>query len=150
MIAQHILVPVDFSEHADRAPDYAVGLASKLRARLTLLHVIQRPVASARAMGLSLAPYFQQLELEAGEAMNEYARRAHEAGLECDVTIAHGEPYQQVIDLATTKQMDLIVMGTQGRTGLERFFLGSVAERVVRGAPCPVLVTRSPISPATS
>jgi len=150
MIAQHILVPMDFSGDADQALNYALELAAKLGARLTLLHVIQRPVATARGMGLSLATYFQQLEAEASEAMNDHARRAHQAGLECDVVIKHGEPYQQIIDLATTKQVDLIVMGTQGRSGLERFLLGSVAERVVRLAPCPVLVTRGLTSSSTS
>jgi nucleotide-binding universal stress UspA family protein len=150
MIAQHILVPMDFSGDADQALNYAMELAGKLGARLTLLHVIQRPVASARAMGLSLATYFQQLEREAIETMNDHARRAHQAGLECDVAIEQGEPYQQIIDLATTKQVDLIVMGTQGRSGLERFFIGSVAERVVRLAPCPVLVTRASTSTSSA
>jgi nucleotide-binding universal stress UspA family protein len=150
MIAQHILVPVDFSEYADQALTYAMELASKLGARLTLLHVIQRPIAGARSMAVSLDPYFHQVELMAGETMEEQARRAHEAGLACDVAIVQGEPFQQIIDLASTKQVDLIVMGTHGRTGLQHFLLGSVAERVVRLAPCPVLVTRRPTSTPTS
>ena len=153
MIAQHILVPIDFSAHADQALSYALELAGKLGARLTLLHVIQRPVASARGIGVSgvsLDPYCQQVELIASETMNDHARRVHAAGLACDVAIEHGVPFQQIIDLASAKQVDLIVMGTHGRTGLQHFLLGSVAERVVRLAPCPVLVTRSPTPTPTS
>lgn len=150
MVAQHILVPMDFSEHADRALSYALELAGKLGARLTLLHVIQRPVASARAMGVSLDPYFEQLELEVGEALDDHTRRAHEAGLQCDVAILKGEPFQQIIEFANTKRVDLIVMGTHGRTGLQHFLLGSVSERVVRLAPCPVLVTRHATPTPTS
>jgi nucleotide-binding universal stress UspA family protein len=150
MIAQHILVPTDFSEHADQALNYALELAGKLSARLTLLHVIQKPVASARGMGVSLDPYFHQVELMASEAMNDHARRVHDAGIACDVAIEHGVPFQQIIDLANAKQVDLIVMGTHGRTGLQHFLLGSVAERVVRLAPCPVLVMRRPPPTPTS
>jgi nucleotide-binding universal stress UspA family protein len=143
MIAQHILVPVDFSEHADQALHYALELAGKLGARLTLVHVIQAPVAVARGMAVSLDPYFQEVELEASATMNDYAQRAHAAGIACDIVILQGVPFQEIIDLASARQVDLIVMGTQGRTGLQRFVVGSVAERVVRLAPCPVLVTRS-------
>ena len=143
MIAQHILVPVDFSEDAEQALSYALEIAGKLGARLTLVHVIQAPVATARGMGVSLTAYFQQVELEASATMNDRARRAQEAGIACDIVILQGAPFQQIVDLASARQVDLIVMGTQGRTGLQRFVLGSVAERVVRLAPCPVLVTRS-------
>ena len=150
MIAQHILVPVDFSEHADQALTYAMELASKLGARLTLLHVIQRPMPGAGGMGVALETYFQQVELMAGETMEDQARCAREAGLECEVAIVQGVPFQQIVDLATTKQADLIVMGTHGRTGLQHLLLGSVAERVVRLAPCPVLITRRPPSTPTA
>ena len=67
-----------------------------------------------------------------------------------DVQVQQGVPYREILDMAHTQQVDLIVMGTHGRTGLEHFFLGSVAEKVVRLAPCPVMVTRQPEATTTS
>lgn len=144
MIGQHILVPMDFSEHSIQALNYALELAGKLGARLTLVHVFQTPTVGTQAMSPALATVFQQLELEASQTMDDHVRHVREAGLEARAIIVHGVPFQQILDLADAKQVDLIVMGTQGRTGLQHFVLGSVAEKVVRLAPCPVLVTRGP------
>jgi nucleotide-binding universal stress UspA family protein len=144
MIAQHILVPLDFSEPSNQALDYALELASKLGARLTLVHVFQTPSVGTPALEPSLATYFQQLELEATQTMDDHAQRGRAAGLAADGIIMHGVPFQQIINLARARHVDLIVMGTHGRTGLQHFVLGSVAEKVVRLAPCPVLVTRPP------
>jgi nucleotide-binding universal stress UspA family protein len=76
MLAQHILVPLDFSEHSDRALNYALELADKLGARLTLLHVFQTPIVGTPAMEPAAADYFQQLELEAGQTLEDHARHA--------------------------------------------------------------------------
>jgi nucleotide-binding universal stress UspA family protein len=101
-------------------------------------------------MAVSMDPYFQQVQLMAGETVEDQARCVREASLECEVAIAQGEPFQEIIGLATTRQVDLIVMGTHGRTGLQHFLLGSVAERVLRLAPCPVLITRHPSPTSTA
>jgi nucleotide-binding universal stress UspA family protein len=74
------------------------------------------------------------------QIMDVHARRVRETGLDCTATIVHGAPYQQIVDMASANQVDMIVMGTHGHTGLPRLLLGSVAEKVVRLAPCPVLV----------
>jgi len=79
--------------------------------------------------------------------MATYRDRATQAGLPCDIAVDMGTPYQVIIDTARTKHVDLIVMGTHGRTGLRHVFLGSVAERVVQLAPCSVLVVRAPSPP---
>ena len=143
MTTQHILVPVDFSGHAEQALEYAMELASKLSARLTLLHVIHTMPLGVVDGGATLPPsYFQDLESEVQQEMETYRQRLQQAGLEGTVLVEHGIPFQSIVDTARDQHVDLIVMGTQGRTGLAHLFLGSVAEKVVRLAPCAVLVTR--------
>jgi nucleotide-binding universal stress UspA family protein len=143
MAIQHILVPVDFSEYAEQALAYAIGLARKLPARLTLLHAIHMMPLGVAGEGVALPySYFQELEAEVQQGMETYRQRIQEAGLEGTVLVESGTPFQCIVDTARDQHVDLIVMGTQGRTGLAHVFLGSVAEKVVRLAPCPVLVTR--------
>lgn len=147
MTAQHILVPIDFSADADQALEYAMALAGKLSARLTLLHVIYT-VPLGAAEGGAFLPYLESIETEARQSMERYRQRVQAAGLEGDVIIMDGIPFQSIVDMAQDKKVDLIVMGTHGRTGLKHVLLGSVAEKVVRLAPCPVLVARgvAPVS----
>jgi nucleotide-binding universal stress UspA family protein len=139
------LVPLDFSEYANQALEYAIHLASKLEARLTLLHVIQALPLGGVDMGLTL-PFtlLQDLEAKITSSMQAYLERVTAAGLEGEIIIVKGVPFQEILETAKTQQVDLIVMGTQGRTGYQHLLLGSVAEKVVRLAPCPVLVVRQP------
>jgi nucleotide-binding universal stress UspA family protein len=142
MTAQHFLVPIDFSANADYALEYAMTLASKLQARLTLLHVIEPLVVGS----METLPYtfIQDLEDKITQTLAPYRERVTAAGLQCDFAIVHGVPFHVIIETARTDQFNLIIMGTHGRTGLPHVLLGSVAERVVRLAPCPVLVVRVP------
>jgi nucleotide-binding universal stress UspA family protein len=145
MTTQHILVPVDFSGYAEQALEYAIELARKLPARLTLLHVIHTMPMGGADGGVALPySYLQELETEAQQKMETYRQRVQEAGLEGTALVVHGVPFESIVDTARDQHVALIVMGTQGRTGLAHLFLGSVAEKVVRLAPCPVLVTRGP------
>jgi universal stress protein A len=138
-----ILVPVDFSPHAERALDYAIMLARKLPARLLLLHVIHTFPLGVTEMGPTLPQaYLQGIESEVRQSLEKYLQRLGEAGLAGETTIMYGVPFEEIAQFAKARQVDLIVIGTHGRTGLEHLFLGSVAEKVVRLAPCPVLVTR--------
>jgi nucleotide-binding universal stress UspA family protein len=146
VLAQHILVPVDFSAPSMQALVYARELASKLLARVTLLHVIQTPLLGGEptaGMGMAYADLMAQMEADVSQTMADCVERLREGGLECDSLIIHGAPFEQIVEAARARQVDLIVMATHGHTGLQRFLLGSVAEKVVRLAPCPVLVTRS-------
>ncbi len=142
MPAQHILVPIDFSANADHALDYAITLARTLQARLTLLHVIE-PLAVGSVESMPYA-YLHDLEAKITDLMTVYRERVTAVGLQSDFTIVHGVPYHSIIEIARTAHVDLIIMGTHGRTGLPHVLLGSVAERVVQLAPCPVLVVRLP------
>jgi nucleotide-binding universal stress UspA family protein len=144
MASQRFLVPIDLSEYANQALDYAINLAGKLDARLTLLHVIQIPFGGAD-MGVTLPyTYIQDLEAEIMQSMESCLARVTAAGLEGEIVVVHGVPFHEILETAKTQQVDLVVMGTHGRTGLQHILLGSVAEKVVRLAPCPVLVARQP------
>ena len=143
MSTQHFLVPIDFSQYADYALDYAMTLAKTLQARLTLLHVIHAMPLGVTDMGTALPySYLQELEAEITQNMQTYLKRVQDAGLEGDTMVVHGMPFDEIVQTAKTNNVNLIIMGSHGRTGLGRLFLGSVAEKVVRLAPCPVLVTR--------
>ncbi len=143
MTTQHILVPMDFSAYADHALDYAIALAEKLQARLTLLHVIHPMLMGVGDVAAALPnAYLQNLEAGVQIEMGNHFERVEAAKLEGGIAIVHGVTFQCIIDIAQDKNVDLIVMGTHGRTGLQHVLLGSVAEKVVRLAPCPVLVTR--------
>jgi len=142
MPAPHVLVPTDFSVDADYALEYALTLARKLQAKLTLLHVLEPlVVGSVETMP---STFLQDLEDKMTQAMIPSHARVTAAGLSCDYTIVHGVPFQVIIDTARTAHIDVIIMGTHGRTGLRHVVIGSVAERVVRLAPCPVLVVLFP------
>jgi nucleotide-binding universal stress UspA family protein len=145
MTSQHFLVPMDFSADSDWALDYAITWAKQLQARLTLLHVIHvMPTGVGDMASGLLTSYMQDLEADAKQAMERYRQQVQEAGLEVDIVIEHGLPFQGIVDAARDRQVDLIVTGTHGRTGLQHVLLGSVAEKVVRLSPCPVLVARGP------
>jgi universal stress protein A len=145
MTAQRFLVPVDFSEDANQAVKYAIDLASKLGARMTLLHVIQLLPLGSGDMSVTVPyTYFQDLEADITSRMQAYLERVTAAGLEGEIAVVHGVPFQEILATAKAQQVDLIIMGTQGRTGLQHVLMGSVAEKVVRLAPCPVLVVRQP------
>jgi nucleotide-binding universal stress UspA family protein len=138
MHLHHMLIPLDFSPDAERALDYAIKLAQRFQARLTLLHVVHLPPIA----DVNLAAYIGEVEAGAQQEMETYQKRVQEAGVAETIRIVHGVPFQEIIDIAKDIQADLIIMGTHGRTGVPHLLLGSVAERVVRLAPCPVLVTR--------
>jgi universal stress protein A len=86
--------------------------------------------------------YIEELEADAQRRMETYRQRVQDAGLDSTVLVESGTPFQRIVDTARDQKVDLIVMGTHGHTGLAHLFLGSVTEKVVRLAPCPVLVTR--------
>jgi universal stress protein A len=144
MPTQHFLVPIDFSEYADHALAYAIRLARTLDARLTLLHVVQPLPMAGVDMGVALPEtYLQEAEAEVQRSMEAALARVTAAGLTGECVVLYGVPFQEIVDTAKAHSVDLIIMGTHGRTGLLHVLLGSVAEKVVRLAPCSVLVVRT-------
>ena len=152
MIVQHVLVPIDFSATADRALAYAIALAQQLQARLTLLHVLDiTPVTMDEMTAGVVTTYLDDLETDAQHLLQASRERVQRAGLQGESLLVQGTPTQTIIDTAGEQGVDLIIMGTHGRTGLAHVFLGSVAEHVVRQGPCPVLVVRrAPDTSATA
>ena len=151
MTPQHFLVPLDFSDYSTQAMDYAIELAHTLQARLTLLHVVQSLAMSGGDLGVPLPySYLQELDAELTRRLEAHLERVTAAGINGDMVLVQGSPYQEIVETAKARQVDLIIMGTHGRTGLRHMLLGSVAEKVVQLASCPVLVTRQPVDAATA
>lgn len=140
-----ILAPTDFSHHAASAVRYACGLAEKFGSTLHLLHVLSEAIpAGPDPMLTAVLPpdYYQQSEAAAREAIGQVLDPAWGRPAAVETAVRWGAPVDSVIDYATLKQIDLIVIATHGRTGLSHVLMGSVAERIVREAPCPVLTIR--------
>ena len=139
-----ILVATDFSEHAEHALAYAVELAAQLDASVHLVHAITVPVMGVAEIGLAYAStQIEQSTKESLKLLGALAERFRGR-------VAFGPPRLEVGDardvidrVAEDIRADLIVMGTHGRRGISRALLGSIAESVVRTAPCPVLTVRS-------
>lgn len=143
MQINHILVPIDFSSDAGDAVDMAISLSKELGSRITLLHVIHEVYVGVGEMAAALPPsYIEDIEAEVEREVQTYLNKVVEAGLQGDYIVVHGVPFQCILDTAEDQNIDLIVMGTHGRTGLKHVLLGSVAEKVIRMATCPVMVTR--------
>ena len=136
-----ILVPTDGSDQSERAFEQALDLALTYDAELHLLNVVD---VSALAGEFDSVAVVDSLE-ESGRKMTHRLRdRAEEAGVETvETLVREGVPYSTILDYADDNDVDLIVMGTHGRTGLDRYLLGSVTERVVRKSDVPVLTIRS-------
>jgi nucleotide-binding universal stress UspA family protein len=149
MIVQHVLVPIDFSATADQALTYAIALAQQLQARLTLLHVLDlTPMTMDEMTAGVVTTYLDDLETDAQHLLQASRERVQRAGLQAESLLVQGTPTQTIVDTAGEQGVDLIIMGTHGRTGLAHVFLGSVAEHVVRQGPCPVLVVRRAPDPS--
>jgi nucleotide-binding universal stress UspA family protein len=134
---KHILVPTDFGEPADHALDVAVELARKFDAKLSLLHVYQ--VFAPMPYGDGLLFPIDEIAARARARINELANRTKARHPECAAVVQPGAAWERIVDEAKSSGADLIVMGTHGRRGLSRAVIGSVAEKVVRLSPVPVL-----------
>jgi nucleotide-binding universal stress UspA family protein len=166
MAFKHLLVPTDFSEPANGALRYAIEEAALHRARVTLLHVLPTdtrtdvhyvtgapvpgpqggfdPVAGGRVGGSPLLSQPEVVRRDRGEEaltqLRDLIANAFQGPWEVEVAMGH--PAETIVRVAQERSADLIVMSTHGRTGLQHVLMGSVAEKVVRLAPCPVLTVK--------
>ncbi|MDB4937732.1 MAG: universal stress protein [Labilithrix sp.] len=140
-IAQHILVPVDFSEPSERALATAVDLARAFDARITLMHAWSIP-AAAYAEGVSWPIY--DIEGAAKQALDDTFEKLSSTYPKTEALLRQGDGCQQILETAKERRCDLVVMGTHGRRGLTRALLGSVAEKVIRLSPVPVVTVGRP------
>ena len=141
---RRILCPVDFSRFSQHALEQAVTLARDFDAEVTVLHASAvAPITSLAPIGAPLALEPARLTVEERRAvateLDEFTRDAGAAGLSLATRLIEKDAVAAIVETATAWPADLIVMGTHGRTGFERLLLGSVAEKVLRKAPCPVL-----------
>jgi nucleotide-binding universal stress UspA family protein len=143
MKIESILVATDFSESADRAVQTAIEFAKKFGAKLLLLHAyrVEIPMASPMMAGGYVLPdgFFEQLGKHAKTQVEQAAAEIAKQGVEATGLAVEESAAMAIVDIAKERSVDLVVMGTRGLTGLKHFALGSVADRVVRSAPCPVL-----------
>jgi nucleotide-binding universal stress UspA family protein len=149
MLGVHtILHPTDFSEHSQSAFGLACALARDYGARLLVLHVAAVPTV-VYGEGV-LPPNPEEIRAAAQEQLDRLT--VPDANLRAERLLREGDAAAEILRSAVEANADLIVMGTHGRTGLERLLLGSVAEHVLRKAPCPLLIVKAPFpaSPSTS
>ncbi|MCL0072097.1 universal stress protein [Thermodesulfovibrionales bacterium] len=144
MQIKNILFSTDFSEGALQAMPYAFEMAKNYKARLHLLHVMYD---IAKATGLSVPRpsaevLYDELEPSVRNELEKFGLEMKKELEDVQSTIIRGVPYEEILKFAREKEIDLIVIGTHGRKGLDRILFGSTAERVVRHALCPVLTVR--------
>lgn len=159
-----LLIPVDFSPYAMRALEKAADIAERFESHLIVLHVIHPDVgtiAVAKQLGKQTsAPAGDEAD-DAIDAVIDRQREQAYAALEAflpprlaqhpvELRVVFGRPFERIVETAVQSESDLIVMGTHGRTGIARVALGSVTERVVRLAPCPVLTVKAPTTESDS
>lgn len=139
-----ILVPVDFSDPSQRALEDAIGLAKNSGAELHLLHCYSIHPAVIDPYGLAYPQNFERDVREAaGRRLSEWSAKAEAEGLKVTQHLSARFPSDEIAELAESLGADLIVMGTRGLSGLKHVLLGSVTERALRAAPCPVWVSRA-------
>lgn len=138
-----ILVPTDFSEFGDAALAYAADLASRIGAKLHLLHVIALPATGMPEMGVVYSSMNFEAVVDSAKAkLEELAGRYRDRVAIGGTDVEVGDAREAINDVAESVGADLIILGTHGRRGVRRWLIGSVAESVVRSAPCPVLTIR--------
>jgi nucleotide-binding universal stress UspA family protein len=145
MALRRILFASDFSKASGKAFAAAVAMAKTNRATLTVLHVFApiAPIGPDQYIGPET---WQQIEADARRwttrKLRELTLKARKAGVRVSSLVADGNPSRQIVQAAKGGRYDLVIIGTHGRTGLAKFFLGSVAMRVIATAPCAVMTVR--------
>jgi nucleotide-binding universal stress UspA family protein len=138
-----ILVPVDFSEHSARALEVARGLARRFGSKLHLIHCYPLQPGGISPFGLVIPESFdREIRSAADRHLAEWCQKAAGDGIPVERTITPLGPSEAISQVAEEIGADLIVMGTRGLAGVKHVMLGSVAERTVRLAPCPVLTVK--------
>lgn len=135
-----VIVPVDFLDYTDALVDFAVGMAKKLDAGVNFIHVVER----AHIYGDYGGPAIEDFEVKTAQLAEEKMKNLVEANRDtcsgCEGKVMKGDVVSSITAYAQEQEGGMIVIGTHGRKGLEKVWLGSVAERVVKSAPCPTLV----------
>jgi nucleotide-binding universal stress UspA family protein len=146
---KRILVPTDFSEPAQEAFQTAVELAQQFSAQLLMVHIVPpvpvpyQPLVSPTP-AFDITAYLQELVKISKDTLQNYVIEHVPEGVPATISVAAGDPAYEILRLAKELEADIIVIATHGHGGWRHFLFGSVAEKVVRQAPCPVLVVHAP------
>ncbi len=137
-----ILIATDGSEYTKNSIDYGIDLAKNVDAKLHVIYVIDTAAFASIPMDAAWESMYSLLKQEGDEATKYVSDKAEAEGIEVEAVTVEGHPAEEIIKYAEKNSINLIVMGTLGKSGLDRFLLGSVAEKVVRTSKIPVLVVR--------
>lgn len=138
---ERILLPTDFSDCAKHALMYALSFATEYDARLVILHVVPQ-LNLPPELETSAAPLYEDMEKNAREKISRLVPKRFLEKIKVENVVVRGVPFLEIIKAAKKYKADLITIATHGRTGLQHAIFGSVAENVVRQAPCPVFIVR--------
>ena len=142
---ERILVPIDFSTHANAVIEWAAHLALEHDSEVILLHAYHLPVEFQQLEGAYLpADFWANVKDEALSSLADYGERLRAQGIAVTETVREGYPASVIEEEAGRQKADLIVIGCRGLSGLKHLLLGSIAERVVQRAHCPVLTVNHP------
>lgn len=137
-----ILIATDGSEYTKNAIDYGIDLAKSTGAKLFVIYVVDTAAFASIPMDAAWESMYELLNQEGNQAIKYVVEKAEAEGLEIEGKLIEGHPADEIIKSSESNSVSLIVMGTLGKSGLDRFLLGSVAEKVVRNSKIPVLVVR--------
>lgn len=138
-----ILFPTDFSDSAENASNYAISMAEKFGSKIFAVHVIE-PFTYTSDLGIDMGDQYQVMEATAKRFLEDVVTSIREKNIDVEGILLTGEPFVEIIKFAKQEQVNLIIMATHGRSGIEHILLGSTAEKVVRKSPCPVLTIKRP------
>ncbi|OPY20430.1 MAG: Universal stress protein [Methanomethylovorans sp. PtaU1.Bin093] len=137
-----IFIATDGSEQNRRAIEYGIELAKIAGGKLFVGYVVDTAAFASIPMDAGWEMMYELLETEANDAVQKVEKLAKKAGVEAETVVLEGHPSNEIIEFAQKNGIDVIVMGTLGKSGLDRFLLGSVAEKVTRNSTVPVLVVK--------
>jgi nucleotide-binding universal stress UspA family protein len=146
MKVEKILFPTDFSEGSFHALPYAADLSKHYNAKLYILHIVYDvfKATDSHIPHVSADELYREISDWAKKEIDSCCIEEIRGLLKVEKLIQQGIPHEEIINFAAKEKIDMIIMGTYGKKGIERFIFGSTAEKVVRNAPCPVMTVRVP------
>lgn len=137
---RQIIVPVDFQQHTEELAEYALGLASKLEAKVVFCHVVENVVYYSDFIPTNYSMDREETFVHAQQKMSSLVQDSKNKWMQCSGQVGRGDVVESILEYS--QESDLIVMGTHGARGIEKILLGSVAERIIKRAKCPVLIVK--------
>lgn len=139
-----VLIPVDFSDSSELLAEYALTFGISFSAKVFVLHVVSslEDYTGLYLPHISLETVMGEVYRSAKKSLNEFCLKYFDKKIQYEQILAKGEAYREILKIASEKKVDVIIMGTHGRSGLDHLIFGSTVERVLRGAECPVLTVK--------